>query len=532
MLDGARQSGDGYMALCPAHADTSPSLSITEKDGRILVHCFAGCQHEEIVKSLGLEVKDLFFNKTIPNTEGQPIPDEKSGYTVTPLSNQIQNGVTKPLLNHVTGVTLKALSEAKHLPVDYLQSLGLTDCQYREQPAIKLPYLDEFGEQAAVRYRLTLNSQSTRQRFAWRKNDHAMLYGLKRLEMVKKQGWLLLVEGESDCWTLWYHNLPALGIPGKSVWKPEWVKYLEDLKVYLWQEPDAEDLTLRLLKDIPSLEVIKIPEGIKDISEAHVQVKDIPSFLDGLKNTATAGQEIKAELDRKQSDEFYNKAKDIIESDDPLKIVEDEIRRLGYGGDIKPALISYLAATSRLLEMRNGSMPVHLLIAGPSSSGKSYTLSVVKRLLPPTAYHEIDAGSPRVLIYDKTPLNYKLLIFGEADSMPSNEDNTAASALRNLLQDHRLHYQVVVKDERGGEFRVKELDKSGPTVLITTSTKQLPHQILTRLFTLEMSDSSDQIRAGINRYFEAKRYRCIVLKSSGCLSSHEYVWMIPFWYAI
>ncbi|GAH15238.1 unnamed protein product, partial [marine sediment metagenome] len=46
-----------------------------------------------------------------------------------------------------------------------------------------------------------------------------MLYGLDRLESFKKDGWVLLVEGESDCWTAWYHGIPALGLPGKTHWK-------------------------------------------------------------------------------------------------------------------------------------------------------------------------------------------------------------------------------------------------------------------------------------------------------------------------
>jgi len=31
------------MALCPAHDDRNPSLSIQLADDRILIHCFAGC---------------------------------------------------------------------------------------------------------------------------------------------------------------------------------------------------------------------------------------------------------------------------------------------------------------------------------------------------------------------------------------------------------------------------------------------------------------------------------------------------------
>jgi protein tyrosine phosphatase len=49
------------MAKCPAHQDNSPSLSISEGyDGRVLVHCFAGCTHTAVLAALGLRSSDLF----------------------------------------------------------------------------------------------------------------------------------------------------------------------------------------------------------------------------------------------------------------------------------------------------------------------------------------------------------------------------------------------------------------------------------------------------------------------------------------
>lgn len=61
-LQRVRQTGAGHWtALCPAHADRSPSLSIHEtRDGRILIHCFAGCGPGEILSSVGLTFSDLF----------------------------------------------------------------------------------------------------------------------------------------------------------------------------------------------------------------------------------------------------------------------------------------------------------------------------------------------------------------------------------------------------------------------------------------------------------------------------------------
>jgi len=55
-----RPAGDGYSCRCPAHDDNSPSLSITPKDGKVLLHCHAGCSFEQILSSLGLQKNDIF----------------------------------------------------------------------------------------------------------------------------------------------------------------------------------------------------------------------------------------------------------------------------------------------------------------------------------------------------------------------------------------------------------------------------------------------------------------------------------------
>ena len=60
-LDHVKQTGQGkWLASCPAHSDKSPSLAIKETaDGKILLHCFVGCQVSEIVAAIGLELSDL-----------------------------------------------------------------------------------------------------------------------------------------------------------------------------------------------------------------------------------------------------------------------------------------------------------------------------------------------------------------------------------------------------------------------------------------------------------------------------------------
>ena len=46
--------GSGWMARCPAHDDRNPSLSLCDtNDGKILVHCHAGCDQRTVIAALG-----------------------------------------------------------------------------------------------------------------------------------------------------------------------------------------------------------------------------------------------------------------------------------------------------------------------------------------------------------------------------------------------------------------------------------------------------------------------------------------------
>ena len=71
-LSKVKKTSKGYQAQCPAHADKSQSLSIKETaDGRILLHCHAGCTAEAVVASIGLKLSDLY---PATNTTRRPPP--------------------------------------------------------------------------------------------------------------------------------------------------------------------------------------------------------------------------------------------------------------------------------------------------------------------------------------------------------------------------------------------------------------------------------------------------------------------------
>lgn len=74
LLNKVRQTGPvSWTACCPAHDDRGPSLSVTERDGKVLFHCFAGCEAEDVLGSVGLRWTDIMPER-LDDARPQPIP--------------------------------------------------------------------------------------------------------------------------------------------------------------------------------------------------------------------------------------------------------------------------------------------------------------------------------------------------------------------------------------------------------------------------------------------------------------------------
>lgn len=62
-LEGVRGTGASFTARCPAHDDRDPSLSVTDKGDRIVLHCHAGCETRDVLEAIGLTWADVFADE-------------------------------------------------------------------------------------------------------------------------------------------------------------------------------------------------------------------------------------------------------------------------------------------------------------------------------------------------------------------------------------------------------------------------------------------------------------------------------------
>jgi putative DNA primase/helicase len=212
-----RKSKTDADVICPVHDDHNPSLGVDlRKNGagsKVVLNCRSrGCEYADILEAIGLTDADLKFDGAVSVT--------------------------------AYGCTLEAYVASKNLPVEFLISddVALEDgtCYVkalgREVSAVEIPYADGTGELLTNRYRIAVGGDD---KFRWEKGSTTTLYGLHKLEEAEKTGYVLLVEGESDCHVAWYRGLPAVGVPGVDNWRDAWAHHLYSIpKIFVVVEPD------------------------------------------------------------------------------------------------------------------------------------------------------------------------------------------------------------------------------------------------------------------------------------------------------
>lgn len=135
-------------------------------------------------------------------------------------------------------LTVQERADYLHLPVAFLSdTLMLRDVPDPEHGnVIAIPY--GHGCRKQIRY-------PSAQRFGWQPYDRRRIapYG-EFCKYSNPTAWadrdyLTLVEGASDCWCLWHHDFPTLGIPGATQFDRIELRHVERFStVYLHRELD------------------------------------------------------------------------------------------------------------------------------------------------------------------------------------------------------------------------------------------------------------------------------------------------------
>jgi hypothetical protein len=237
-LKGVHKTGTGWQARCPGHDDVHASLSIAEGvDGRILVNCHAGCTFDHIVYSVGLKPSDFFGGSVIPE-----------------------------------GVTLQQLSGYTSIDQSALSSFGLHEqANNSGAPQVVIPYADEVGLFIRDKIRNKLSGPA---KFTWGPGKGAHVYGQWWLPEARKNGWLIVTEGESDAWAMWRAGIPAIALPGASMVKLLLRMDLEDVES-IWVAHDNDEAGEKMMTALShmlssgdiSVRPLPIPSEYNDVLE-------------------------------------------------------------------------------------------------------------------------------------------------------------------------------------------------------------------------------------------------------------------------
>jgi hypothetical protein len=387
------------------------------------------------------------------------------------------------------GCTLAAYAAAKHLPVEFLRSLGITEITLSGTPAVRIPYLDESGAEAAVRFRVALNDKD---RFRWRKGSKARLYGLSRLAAARDLGEIALVEGESDCHTLWHAGLAAVGLPGAGSWNENRDAALFDKfgTIYVVIEPDKGGDSIRKWLDKSRIRNRAKLVSLAPFKDSSALYLDDPTrFAERWRAALADAVPWKDQAEHEAlaaRDAAWSACKVLAEEPDILSHAVQVLRNSGLVGEERPIKLVYLVVTSRLLDRI-----VSVAIKGPSSGGKSFLVEKVLSLFPPEAAHVLTGMSERALAYSNEPLAHRMVVLYEAAGLTGV---FGSYLVRSLLSEGRICYETVEKTKDG--FKVRRIEREGPTGLITTTTAVRLHpENETRLLSLTVTDTPQQTKA-------------------------------------
>ena len=182
---------------------------------------------------------------------------------------------------------------------------------------------------------------------------------------------------------------------------------------------------------------------------------------------------------------------DLAQAPDLIDRVVQQVQAMGVVNERSLIVLTYIAATSRVLEH-----PVNLLAKGASSSGKSFTTTRTLQLIGPDFVNFLTSSSALSLVYDDRPLSHTVLVIYEANQLQADENSMFAMLVRTLLSEGRIVHQTTVEDpDSPTGRRVVRIVREGPIALVVTTTGELHAENETRMLSWYVGQSHEQTAA-------------------------------------
>jgi len=302
-LGGGFEDGDGYIAICPAHEDTKPSLRVAYSGaGKVLLACRAGCTFNEVVMAAqGFNASDLFDVEddmegvTIATEEAEIEPD-----LYTELDNYVHEASNYPSLRPAYDYALKRFGVSSE--TFNLWQLGhdngtisstydnLFGTVYSRSERLVVPFRSPSGEIRGLQSRAINADDKTRAKWSGPSNPKSggTWAKLAYFDAGTGMDWIVITEGPGDAMTAAAAGgVDAIGIRGASMATAvaeELAGWLQDRTVFLAGDGDAagkkfnETLSRALaLRNVPS-SIMEFPKHV--VKALPAKERDLTSWFD------------------------------------------------------------------------------------------------------------------------------------------------------------------------------------------------------------------------------------------------------------
>lgn len=236
-FQGAQRRGKHTVnVICPCHPDNNPSLSISEGNDRILMHCQTECNYKDILAAVGLKESDLFYNEKVKpeKTWRDKLLDERQ----------------------YRGKTIEAVYDYTDAKGKYLYS--------------KIRFTGK-----VIRYFTIDYKNDTYQ--TGKPEGVSTLYNLPAtLKAIKKGFPVYITEGEKDANTLKDLGFTATTAGSVSDWKKSYAKYFIGAKVVILPDNDVPGLEL---KDKITKDLRPFAHSVKSVITSKADKGDVTDYM-------------------------------------------------------------------------------------------------------------------------------------------------------------------------------------------------------------------------------------------------------------